>query len=774
MTQIFKKAKQPAVAVFILLLMQCSTKKKMPVDYVDPFICTEGDHGQLFPGAVVPFGMVKLSPDTYPSSLTGNGDWAHSGYNYADNHIRGFSHLRIGSSGGTAIYDRSWLVSVLPMIGEPQIAPEKRVAAIDKKSEQASPGIYQVALSDYKIHAALTVDAHVGFHKYIFPESQDAHIIIDMGSPAFIRESSVRIIGNDELTGHLVGPGDIYFSAKISKPFQSFSTYENDITTAQKELTGKKVGAILDFNTSENEVIFLKVGFSTISVEQARKNLDAEVPAWDFDGTVQRARNAWENLLNTISVEGYEEYKTIFYTALYHSYIQPSNITDADGKYHGYDRQIHETDGYTFYDNYAFWDSYRTKYPLFSLTVPGVMKDIVRSILDIHEQSGEYWFYGDEEHKPHSHGFNSAGQDGYRPFLNCRNEHMLTVVLDAYAKGIVTTEKEKAYQEMVNEVMVQMPDKYEAIGYIPARPDQTCELSYDNWCVAQMAKAVGRERDYQKFMKRAAFYQNTWDSDIGFFRARKANGEWLDFPESPDINREKYMYEGTPRQWRWFVPHDVQGLINLIGSREKFVEELDYFFSNDLYQAGNQPDLHAPFLFNYGGAPWLTQKWVRKILTEPMTQLYGTHGFFEEPIHDRIYKATPDGYLREMDDDYGSMAAWYVLSAVGLFQVCPGQPVYQLTAPIFDKVIVKLDEEFFSGKEFIIEAQNLSDKNIYIQSLKFYNEEFKNGKLYTKTWISHQDVVNGGKLVFEMGPVPNKERGNAIEEAPPSMSKPHN
>jgi len=755
------------VSIFLIVLttLQCSTVSKKYIDYVDPFICTLGDHGHLFPGAVVPFGMVKLSPDTYPSSLTGDGDWAHSGYNYADTQIRGFSHLRIGSSGGTSIYDRAWHISVLPVIGKVEIDPEKLATTIDKNSEQASPGLYQVHLSDFNIHAALTVDKHSGFHKYIFPKSQEAHIVFDMGSKDRIKESSIKIISSDEIVGSISCRGNIHFCAKFSKPFQSFSTWEKEIYPGQKEIKGKKVGAVLDFQTDDNEIIYLKVGVSAISIDQARKNLDKEIPCWDFNSTVQRAQNSWENALSNILVEGDEEYKTIFYTSLYHSLLQPSITTDVNGKYQGYDTKVHNADGYTHYDNYAFWDSYRTKYPLLSLTAPKVMKDIVLSILDIYEQSSEYWTYTNNEHKPHVGGFSCTGPSGYIPFLNCRNEHMLTAVVDAYAKDILNTKQQMAYKGARKEIMVQMPDKYEKIGYIPARPDQTCEYAYDNWCVAEMAKLENNPEDYSKFMKRASLYKNTWDSSIGFFRARKANGKWLDFPESPTENREKYMYEGTPWQWRWFVPHDVQGLIDLIDGREKFVADLDYFFKNDLYQAGNQPDLHAPFLFNYAGAPWLTQKWVRKILTEPFTQLYGTHELFEKPIHDRIFKTTPDGYLLEMDDDYGSMAAWYVLSAMGLFQVCPGQPIYQLTAPIFDRVTVKLDKAIYAGEKFIIEAKNLSSKNIYIQSATLNNVP------YEKPWISHREIVSGGKLVFEMGTEPNRDWGSSVDNVPPSMSK---
>jgi len=255
-------------------------------------------------------------------------------------------------------------------------------------------------------------------------------------------------------------------------------------------------------------------------------------------------------------------------------------------------------------------------------------------------------------------------------------------------------------------------------------------------------------------MKRAGFYPNTWDASIGFLRARSADGTWLDFPESPTINREKYMYEGSPWQWRWFVPHDVPGMIEMMGGKEKFVADLEYFFSNHLYQAANQPDIHAPFLFNYAGAAWLTQKWVRSLLTEPMTHLYGSHEFYSQPINDRVFKASPNGYLLEMDDDYGCMAAYFAMSAMGLYQVCPGLPVYQLTAPIFDRVAIQLDPEFYPGKKFTIRANNLSRTNIYVQSATL------NGQPYDKSSITHAEIVRGGELVFEMGPQPNKNWGS--------------
>jgi predicted alpha-1,2-mannosidase len=304
------------------------------------------------------------------------------------------------------------------------------------------------------------------------------------------------------------------------------------------------------------------------------------------------------------------------------------------------------------------------------------------------------------------------------------------------------------------------------------------ERSYDYWCVAQIAQQVGELDDYKEFMRCAGFYKNVWDpkavfwraeeDDIyGFFRARAENGDWLDFPHDPRVIDEKNVYEGSMWMWRWWVPHDVQGLIQLIGGREKFVHDLNYFFRYSLYNIGNQPDLHTPFLFNYAGAPWLTQKYVRAILTEPVRQYYGTHEFYDEPYIGRVFKASPDGFIEEMDDDYGCMSSWYVMSAMGLFQVCPGEPSYQLTAPIFPSVVLHLDPSAYGGRTFSILAEGLSAKDIYIQSALL------NGKEYNKAWIRHEDIIKGGSLVFKMGSVPNPTWASDQTLAPPSMTAPN-
>ena len=510
---------------------------------------------------------------------------------------------------------------------------------------------------------------------------------------------------------------------------------------------------VFRFDEIEDDGLLVKVGLSLSSTEAAKKNMKTECPGWDFTHVHQQAITLWNNILSRITVEGdNEEDKTIFYTALYHTCFLPMITSDVDGTYRGLDREIHRAKDYKLYNNYAFWDSFRTKYPLYSIWIPDVYRDIAKSLRDIYQLAGNWDPFPDNDHPPHGFCYVVRGKDRYQPCTTCRHEHMLMVMADAYFKGMFDFPLPSVYSHMKDEALIQMPERYDTIGFIPARPDQTGEYAWDNWCMAQVAKELDKQDDYEYFMQRAGYWENTWDPSIRFFRARAADGTWLDFPDDPAINREKYTYEGSKWQWRWNVIHDVPALIEKFGGQEAFIRELEYFFDHDLYTAGNQIDLHAPFLFNQAGAPWLTQKWVRKIMTEPIVQKYGTHDFFPEAVFDRVYKSTPDGYLEEMDCDYGCMAAWYNMVAMGLYQVCPGNPVYQLTAPIFSKITIHPSASDHVNA-FSMEAKKLSRKNIYIQSATL------NGKALNRSWIGHNEIAVGGKLVFEMGPEPNKDWG---------------
>ncbi|HBL75922.1 MAG: hypothetical protein A2W90_10930 [Bacteroidetes bacterium GWF2_42_66] len=742
-------------AIFCLLTL-ISCQEKRPVDYVDPFICSQGDHGHWLPAALVPFGLVEVCPDTHPGSLTADGDFAHSGYDFSDNQVRGFSNFHKGSSGGTSICDRSGLLSLVPFVNAPDSFYVSPILNIDKKTEKAVPGYYSVTLPDEQIQAELTAETHVGVHKYSYPAGQIARLFLYEGNRPRSGGISLSLKDNQCIEGIQYCYGGIYFIMKFSSPVQSTKIWNGTAlaegTGLEKQASG---GIVCEFGDLQGKPLEIKVGVSLTSLEAARRNLEAECPnQTGFEQIRKNALEAWNKKLSPIEVSGEEEYKTIFYTALYHTCFLPQIITDFDGTYPGLDQKTHQADGYIHYDNYAFWDDFRTKFPLYSLWQPQVYRDVVKSIRDLYEQADNWGISPENDHTPHQgDGFKPSGKNNFQAFNTCRHEHMLMTMTDAYFKGLFDLDLKQIYPYIRNEAMVQMPEKYDSIGFIPARPDQTGEFCWDNWCVAQLAKETGNEADYNYFMKRAEYWKNTWDPSIRYFRARAADGAWLDFPEDPIMNREKYTYEGSKWHWRWNVIHDVPSLIEIFGGKEAFLKELEYFFDNDLYTAGNQIDLQAPFLFNFAGTPWLTQKWSRKILTEPTVQKYGTHGFFPEPIFDRIYKTTPDGYLEEMDCDYGCMAAWYNMAAMGLYQVCPGDPTYQLTAPIFDKVVIHLDPSVYQGKDFTIEAKNLNKENGYIQSATL------NGESFNQSWIAHQDIVNGGKLIFEMGPEPNKQWG---------------
>lgn len=742
-------------AFLLLCCMACTNPAKRPVDYVDPFICTLGDHGQWDPSATIPFGMVKLGPDTYPGSLTADGDFAHSGYDYADTITRGFSHFHKGSSGGGSISDRAGRLSVIPFTHEPaESFLSNPMSAMDKKSEKAKAGYYSIRLKEDPILAELTATAHTGMHQYTFPQGKSARLFFNKGNKRRSSSISIRQVDQRKLEGYLATYAGVNFVVEFSEPIQRSRGWNNLVLTEERFVEKSADGGLVcDFGDLKGKPLVVKIGVSLVSLEAARHNLQTECQKWDFQQICQQASDKWNERLSKFEVKGIDEYKTIFYTALYHTCLLPTVISDVDGHYPGLDQQVHQAEGYQHYYDYAFWDSFRTKYALYSLFAPDAYRDIVKSLRDVYEQADNCAPFPENNHPPHGFNFEYQGKNGYQPFNSCRHEHMLMVVTDAYFKGLADVKMDSLFPYLKKECFLQMPQKYDSIGFIPCRPDQTGEYSWDNWCVAQIAHSLGYREEYAYFMKRSNYWRNSWDDSIQYFRARAADGSWLDIPEDKTINREKYTYEGSKWQYRWNILHDVPALIEKFGGKEPFVKELTYFFDHDLYTAGNQIDLHAPFLFNKAGAPWLSQKWVHKILTEPIVQKYGTHRFFPRPIFDRVYKTTPDGFLEEMDDDYGCMSAWYVMGAIGLFQICPGDPTYQITSPIFDEITLKLDKNSYKGTELTIRAPRLSKENFYIQSATF------NGKPLNRSWIQHEELVNGGELVLEMGPQPNPSWG---------------
>ncbi len=711
------------LSVILPFVLGCASQPATPAAFVDPFIATADDHGQLYPGATVPFGMVKLSPDTYPGAVTGH---AHAGYDYNDSLLLGFSHVRVG---GMGCRGEGGNILVTPRRERLPLRPQLLAVPFLKSTERAEPGYYAVETAE-SVRVQLTCTAHVGLHRYTFGGGKPRWLLLDLGrgfTP--IVSSRVVVRGDGTVLGRVVarhncGRSDTYavsFAAEFRPGPEKMFGWTDSVYVARPEsLSGAHVGLALRFGPVDGAVL-VKVALSAISPEQALKDLHLELPGWDFAAVREAAWLAWNELLGRVEVEGTDEDKTLFYTGLYRSCTMPFNTTSSDGTYRGTDGRVHEAQGHVHYDTYSIWDTFRTKYPLLSLVAPDYLHDIVCSLVDLYRDGGRQW-----------------------PFLDVRHEHTGAILLDAYRKGITDFDVATAYEGMKHDALAQLPARWEKLGYIPKRPDRTLEAAYDDWCVAEMARLLGRLEDAARFSRRAGFYRNVWDDSLRFFRARDANGNWLPFPTDPTAIDETYVYEGSMWQWRWFVLHDVPGLIRLFGGPQAFVEELRTFFDRDLYNHGNQPDLHAPFLFNFAGAPHLTQDVVHKILTQPMTQRYGTHGFLRHPVHRRIYRPTPDGFIPEMDDDCGTMWAWYVLSAMGLYQVCPGEPVYQITTPLFRKVVLHLDAWGRPGRVFRIERRGSFADGPTIREARL------NGKRLDRMEIPHSAIVQGGKLELRM------------------------
>jgi len=521
-------------------------------------------------------------------------------------------------------------------------------------------------------------------------------------------------------------------------------------------------GAFVQFHTHADEKIEVKIGTSFTSIDEARKNLDNEIPGWNFDNVKASSKKTWDKHLSKITVKGgTKEQRINFYTSLYHSLLLPRVFNDDDGSYVGFagDSLIHKAVGYQQYVDYSLWDTFRTVHPLFTIIEPDRTADMVESLITKGEQGGFLPIF--------------PAWDNYTSEMI--GDHAVSVIVDAYNKGIRNFDVQKAYQLIFQNAMMDPDDEtayangegrraidiYKKLGYIPldkpVRMDyhqgeqvsRTLEYAYDDWAAAQLAKDLGKDDDYSLLMKRAHNYENVFDTTVGYVRGRYENGTWATPFDS--VGSYHYITEGTPYQYSWFVPQDVQGLIHLMGGREKFVSKLEAFFEdasklhpsfreNGYYWHGNEPGHHTAYLFCYAGAPWRTQKWVREIL-------------------ERSYLPSPGGLSG--NDDAGQMSAWYIFSAMGFYPVCPGEPSYEIGSPIFDEATINLE----NGKHFTVKTIHNSKENKFIQSATL------NGKEWNKPWISHETIEAGGILTLTMGSKPNKSWGSAPSDAPPSMTK---
>ncbi|TXK24931.1 glycoside hydrolase family 92 protein [Pontibacter qinzhouensis] len=724
--------------------------------YVDPYIGT-GFHGHVFMGANVPFGAVQLGP----TNMSEGWDWS-SGYHYSDSTIVGFAHTHLSGTGIGDLGD----ISVMPTTGPlklikgPLKNPELGYYSLfSHEQETAVPGYYTVQLQRYNIKAELTASERVGFHQYTFPASDTSHIIFDLEEGIGWDQATdtfIEQVNDSTLAGYRHSKGwapdqRLYFAAVFSKPMKNFTSYQvtDTLGTAVAASRGNKIKGAVSFTTQAGEKIKLKVGLSPVSSENALENIKAEIPHWDFDKVAAAADAAWNQELQKVRIQTKDEAQLkTFYTALYHTMIAPSIFNDHNGDYRGTDKKVYTGASFTNLTTFSLWDTYRAAHPLFTLLQPERVNDMISSMLAIYQQQGKLPVW-------HLMGNETNTMVGYSA---------VPVVVDAYLKGFSGFDAELAYEAIKT---TAMRDDFglkhvKELGFIPADSEvetvaKGLEYAIDDWCIAQMAKKMGKEEDYNYFSKRARNYENYFDKQTRFMRGRISKTEWRT-PFNPFVSRHMKddFTEGNAWQYTWLVPQDVEGLITLLGGEAPFIQKLDSLFvaegdmgeeaSNDItgligqYAHGNEPSHHITYLYAYVGQPWKTAEKVRFIL-------------------ENFYTAKPDGIIG--NEDVGQMSAWYIFSTLGFYPLNPANGAYVFGSPAIDQATLILA----NGKALTIEAQNNSPENKYIQSVTF------NGKPYSKSYILHKDLVQGGSLVFEMGSKPSTTWGVAKEDRPASVVK---
>jgi predicted alpha-1,2-mannosidase len=730
------------ILLLAILLSSCKLSNK-PSKYVDPFIGT-GGHGHTFPGATVPFGMVQLSPDTRIEGWDGC-----SGYHYSDTVIYGFSHTHLSGTGVGDYCDILFMPTVEKYYLESGYKADIKngyASSFNKKTEKASPGFYAVELQDYNIKVELTATTRAGFHKYTFPKNKNAFVTLDLTHRDEVIESSFKQINEYEIEGMRRSKGwaqdqYIYFVAKFNQAIKTLILSNNDTIIDQKEAFSKNIKAAFDFGVLTDNNLLLKVGISAVDIEGARKNLDTEIADWDFKAIEKVTKESWNKELNKIQITSDHKNKTVFYSALYHTMIAPNTFMDIDKRYRGTDLEIHKAEDFTNYTIFSLWDTYRAAHPLYTIIDQKRTTDYIKTFINQYKNGGQLpvWELA---------GNYTGCMIGY---------HSIPVITDAYMKGIKDFDINTAYEAMKHSTMQDHLglESYKKYGYVLAHKEsesvsKTLEYAYDDWCIAQIAKSIDSTEDYNYYIKRAQSYKNIYDPTSGFMRA-KLNGSWK-FPFDP-TEVDFHFTEANSWQYSFYAPQDISGLIQLMGGKEKFNEKLDQLFTADdkttgrhqvditgligQYAHGNEPSHHMAYLYNYVNKPWKTQKMVHRILNE-------------------MYTINPDGYSG--NEDCGQMSAWYVLSAAGFYPVTPTSNLYIIGTPQHKETIFNLE----NGNTFTIKAKNLSEKNIYIQSAKL------NGQDYTQSYINHNDIMEGGELIFYMGSKPNVNWGSEDQDIPVS------
>jgi len=744
-----------------------------PVDEVNPNL---GGIGHLLvataPIVQLPHGMVELAANPFPETAD----------RYLADKLSSFS-IRALPRYATAAAP-SWIMATT---GALAVTAETRASSYDHDAETVTPYYSSVLLEDYNIEAEFTATEHAAYFRYVFPSSPSAHILL--GSNARVEPVGDRAFeGVEILSGANADPdfahpdlngARAYFYAEFSRPFASSGTWSGAaIARGSTGASGPSVGFFADYATSAGEPIEVRIGVSYIDLAQARRNLAREIPAWDFAGAKNRARRVWSDALGRIKITGgTERQRTIFYSALYRVLLgsQAMDVTE-DGRYYSLvDGRVHAAEGHDFYRVGSNWGSHHSLFPLLLVLEPERQNDLLRSYVRMEEEGG--WL---------------STSGGQRQMIG---RHEVATITDAYLKGFRDFDAERAYAAMKRNAMettmlsrhlgascalTELDRVYLDKGFFPAlAPGEketvpqvgfgrqsvsvTLENCYDDWCLAQLAGALGKEADRAYFSKRAVNYRNLFDARIGFMRPKTADGRWVE-PYDPiwsgGQGGRDYFTENNGWNYTWFVPHDVQGLCILMGGREPFVGKLNAMFRTTvplydkfrflaqfpdmtgwigMYSHGNEPTWHIPYLYNYAGAPWMTQRRVREIM-------------------DVWYGAGPLGMCG--DEDFGEMSSWYVLSAMGVYTVCPGRPVYDIGSPIFERAEIDVGR----GRTFTIEARDVSARNKYIQSAVL------NGEALGRPWFTHSDLANGGGLVLAMGPRPNPAWGSAPGAAPPSLT----
>jgi len=741
---------------------------------VDPRIGTGGD-GHTFPGATVPFGMIQLSPDTAMPDFKHAYKWA-AGYQYGDPSIMGFSHTHFSGSGHSDLGD----VLVMPIAGDVRLEPGDPLkpgsgyrSRFSHDSEVVQPGYYAVTLSDYGVRAELTAGRRIGWHRYTFPVGKPAHLLLDLRPsiydyPGKVLWANLRVQSDGTVTGCRTtrgwAPGrELCFAMRFSQPMTSRELYNRETDTIYKGFAGpgnqpedneaqngRALVGVFDFGELKQPLL-VKVAISPVDEANAIANLDQDGAGWNFNDRHTEATAAWNKALAVIDVEGSPAQRTGFYTSLYHAMLAPTLSMDVNGEYRGPDHQLHHADGFDFYSSWSMWDVYRAEEPLMVLLRPDLSTQFIRSLIAAQQASPHgmlpIWAY---------QGLETWCMTGY---------HAVAIIADAYIKGVHGFDTDKALMAMVSTATYgnygDLAD-YMKLGYVPIDKEveggsKTQEYAYDDWAIAQMAKAMGKSDIYATFEKRSTNWRNVWDPKTDFMRARLSNGQFREPFDPASAAYGSDYTEGNAWQYSWYVPQDVAGLIGAYGGDAKFVAKLDQMFDAKVdpsifknveditgligwYAHGNEPSHHIAYLYDYAGAAWKTQQRLKQIM-------------------DSQYDTRPDGLVG--NDDLGQMSAWYIFTALGFYPVTPASDEYAIGRPFVPKAVIHLP----NGHTFTVMADHLDDAHPYVGAVAL------NGKPLDRVYLHHAEILAGGELHFSMQAAPNKQWGEADAARPTAMSR---